>query len=129
MKTSYEFLIHGFESQIKKTQQMYFAQSKVIFLQLKVSGPKEEPKLNCHHLQYKSHQSWDAALVQANNTDSSERPLGLRDGAISCQICGPTTILGSARMRHKLPGVIRFLLGKMFRERLAAGQEPLLNEQ
>lgn len=74
-------------------------------------------------------QSWDAAVVQANNNDSSERPLGLRDGAISCQICGLTTILGSARMRHKLPGVIRFLLGKMFREWLAARQEPLLNGQ
>lgn len=74
-------------------------------------------------------QSWDAAIVQANNNDSSERPFGLWDVAISCQICGLTTILGSARMRHKLPRVIRFLLGKMFREWLAARQEPLLNGQ
>lgn len=32
-------------------------------------------------------------------------------------------------MKHKLPWVIRFLLGKMFVEWLAATQEPLLNGQ
>lgn len=134
MKTLYGFVIHGWERYVKKTQQMYFAKSKALILQLKLwtsGGPKAELSPSSVEVTSKRgfFQSWDAALVQANNNDSSERPFGLRGGAISCQICGLTTILGSAKMRHKLPWVIRFLLGKMFREWLAARQEPLLNGQ
>lgn len=75
MKTLYGFVIHGCERYVKKTQQMHFAESKAFILQLKLwtsGGPKAELSPSSVEVTSKHgfFQSWDWALVRANNNDS-----------------------------------------------------------